>query len=52
MLNRVIKYMTAKELEPTTTCSLTKWLSVRLRCTWLFVRVPLKSVSFQISRLS
>ena len=31
--------------------SLTKWLSVRLRCNWLFVRVSLESVSLQISRL-
>ena len=31
--------------------SLTKWLSVRLRTTWLWVRIPLHSRKVQISRL-
>ena len=54
VLNRVIKYMTSKGLEHTTTYfveenspNLTKWLSARLRCKWLFVRVPLESVRLQ-----
>ena len=44
---RTHKHLVCKKNSP----SLTKWLTVRLRCTWLFVRVPLKSVSLQISRL-
>ena len=31
--------------------SLAKWLSVRLRTKWLWVRVQLQSVELQISRL-
>ena len=31
--------------------SLAKWLSVRLRTKWLWVRVPLQSLKLQISRL-
>ena len=31
--------------------SLAKWLSVRLRIKWLWVRIPLQSLKLQISRL-
>ena len=31
--------------------SLVKWLSIRLRTKWLWVRVPLQPLKFQISRL-
>ena len=31
--------------------SLAKWLSVRLRTMWLWIRVPLQSLKLQISRL-
>ena len=43
-------YMASMELEPTK-ASLAKWLSVRLRIKWLWVRVPLQSLNLQISRL-
>ena len=56
-LSRVIKYMTVKGFEPATTGkerspSLAKWLSVCLRCKWLFVLLPLKSIKLRILCLS
>ena len=55
MLNREVKFMTAKGLETTTTefvnensVNLAKWLSVTLRSKWLFLQVLLKSVNLRI----
>ena len=58
LLFEIILFVTTAELEPTTTkfvgehsTSLAKQLIVHLRTKWLWVRVPLQSLKFQISCL-
>ena len=46
---RTHNYLVRKYLAKLATS--TKWLSVRLRTKWLWVRVPLQSLKLQISRL-
>ena len=54
ILCRISVQVTATRLERTTfshLASLAKWLTVYLKIKWLWIRIPLRSLKYQISRL-